>query len=273
MLRMLKAKMCVPFLGAAASIGTVDQPGLPGGAQLAEELARDCDYPGKDSRDLMRVAQYFELFYDPHELRNSVCRALTRASVTPTPIHRRLATLPIPLVLTTNYDDLMERAFRDAQKEPQIAYYRARDDARDLDEPTVERPLVYKLHGSIEQPGTLVITEDDVIELLASLLLRDPDLPPLVKRAFVDRSILFIGYGLRDWNVRVMLRALRGRKINTPEEIAFFAIQRRPKRGLGAEWDRMVMYWEKRESLRCFNVDAFSFVDELAQRYHEQGPH
>jgi hypothetical protein len=267
LLRILNGK-CVPFLGAGASLGTREQPGLPTASRLAGALAAESRYPGLDKTDFLRIAQYHQMVFDPHYLREAIDRELKVKNLCPGLVHRTIASLPFPYVLTTNFDRLMERAFEEVGKRANVVCYEIHGNAREVDRPTVNEPLLYKLHGSLEKPSTMIATEDDVIEFLSCLLLGDPGLPPTVKQLFEQASILFIGYGLKDLNIRVLLRALRGRRVNTSGEIYSFAIQRRPDEpSLAQEWDRTVLYWGKKDSLRCFDMDALDFVDELQRRF------
>jgi len=267
--RRIRANRCVPFLGAAASLGSSGRVGLPTGAELSDNLATECRYPGPDRYDLLRVAQYFQMKKDAFELRETIVRLLSSREAGPGPVHASIAALPFPAVLTTNFDDLMERAFRQAGKSPVVGVYDLRANSSDLpSEPTVGSPLVYKLHGTLERPDTLLTTEDDIISFLVALLLRNPDLPLTIKELFSERSILFIGYGLKDWNIRVMLRALRLPQLRGRRELASFAVQRRPAQdGLAKEWQEAVLYWDRNESLRCYDMDAASFAAELKVRF------
>lgn len=265
----IRDQHCLPFLGAGVSIGSGPDPGLPTGAQLAQSLAEDCKYPGADKWDLFRVCQYYSVARDAHAMRVAIRQKLRVPGVQPTPVHRLLAQLPFPWVLTTNFDSLMERAFEGAGKNPRVAIYVRRADRKELQPATEAEPLVYKLHGSVDQVDTLIASEDDVIDFAACLLQDNPELPSLIARLFETTSLLFIGYGLRDWNVRMMLRALRKRKgLAGPPEIASYAIQRRPKDVAAAsEWEKSVMYWDRYESLRCFDIDAPVFLEELVRRF------
>ena len=131
---------------------------------------------------------------------------------------------------------------------------------------TPAEPLVYKLHGTVERIETLIASEDDVIDFAACLMEHDPELPSLVAKLMETTSLLFIGYGLRDWNVRIMMRALRRRK-GGPPEIASYAVQRRPSDDAAArEWEKSVIYWDRQERVRCFDVDASKFLEELVRR-------
>jgi hypothetical protein len=265
----IKDDICVPFLGAGASLGFEGKEGLPTAGQLAETLAAECEYPGPDRWDLLRVGQYFVTVKDPDRLRRSIRAQLNRPNVKPSRVHAAIAALPFSCVLTTNYDNLMETAFREAGKFPTCEVYSRKGDAKALDKNyTKKEPLVYKLHGSIDVMDTMVATEDDVVDFLACLLRQNPPLPSQIKTLITTSSMLFIGYGLKDWNVRAMLRALRSGGNSGSPDLSSFAIQKRPADQHEALiWDMSVLYFDKKESLRCFNVDAVEFATELKERY------
>ena len=269
-LRRIEDEECVPFLGAGASFGGGGDASLPTAAQLSKALANACNYPGSDPEDLFRVAQYFQMVNDAHELRKFIRGELLKDGAAPAPVHTNLAALPFRHILTTNFDCLMEEALRDAGKSPYMAFFdrKARQE-QELPVTTRKKPLVYKFHGSIDSNSldALVVTEDDVIDFLSCLMLHAPPLPIVIKSLFKLQSILFIGYGLRDWNIRAIIRALRGQRATK-----YFAIQKRPKESSYAkEWDASVIYWEKTEDLLCYNVDAAAFTTELRKRFEQGG--
>src|SRR5262249_8052957 len=92
-------------------------------------------------------------------------RRMTR----PTDPHRVLAELPFPIYLTTNPDHLLIDALREAKKNPVVdvcpwTEWVDRSTsifAREPNfSPTVDRPLVYHLFGRLEDPDSLVLTEE-----------------------------------------------------------------------------------------------------------------
>lgn len=264
LLMRIRDEECVPFLGAGASMGFDGEVGLPTAGELAKDLARECAFPGTDGSDFFRVTQYYEFWSDPYNLRKAIQRRLRVRNLRPGRLHKALAQLPFRYIMTTNFDNLMERALEEEGKNPESAVYDIKGNVDEPPMPTVNAPLVYKLHGSIEDPLSMVCTEDDVIQFLSCLMQGVPPLPRSIKQIFESHSVLFIGYGLKDWNIRVMLRAIRGAK----RSVKSFAIQRRPDDpGLRAEWDQSLMYWSKKEEVYCFDVDALDFVEELLRRY------
>src|SRR5262249_58057681 len=78
-----------------------------------------------------------------------------------------------------------------------------------------ERVVILKLHGAVDRSGddapwdSYVITEDHYIEYLARTDLAN--LVPVTLTAKLRRShFLFLGYSMRDWNLRVILHRIAG---------------------------------------------------------------
>src|SRR5262249_48202169 len=132
------------------------------------------------------------------------------------------------VIVTTNYDTLLEQAFRDAGKPYDLIVYPAdnREYANGVlrwphgaAEPEKLKPneldiedlgktiTIYKIHGSVRPEGerwdSFVITEEDYIRFLGRM---GQAVPSALREYFLQREFLFLGYGLRDWNMRVLLR-------------------------------------------------------------------
>lgn len=147
-----------------------------------------------------------------------------------TPEHnplRLIAEFPLPIYITTSYHDFLEVALaQTGYKQPvtELFYW---DDTlhhipsiwdREKDYvPSSERPLVYHLYGIDRYPESLILTEDDYLDCLARLtMLRHvvtvPEnirgIPAPVKIAISGRSLLMLGYGIYDWDFRVLFRGL-----------------------------------------------------------------
>lgn len=105
----LKAGTIVPFLGAGASIAC----GFPSGRALAERLAARVGFPDAQGRDdLPLVASYFDHVKDSLGLR-AVVREAFDIPAKPGRLHTLLSDArleAVRLFVTTNYDDLLERA-------------------------------------------------------------------------------------------------------------------------------------------------------------------
>lgn len=220
------------------------EPGryLPSGPELAGLLTRLQHLNLPSDTDLARVSQYYtaavgygplrdelhEVFdddYPPNMLHRLLVEFAHRT------LHRTRATDNRGMVfLTTNYDDSLERAFG-AQEPYDVLTYIAQGSDRGLfrhtsgAESTVirvpneytglhltDRALIVKIHGAVSRGGdtreqkrdSYVITEDHYIEYLTHTDV-DSLFPKVLTERLVDSHLLFLGYGLRDWNVRAML--------------------------------------------------------------------
>ena len=143
--------------------------------------------------------------------------------------------LPHQLLVTTSYDLLLEQALLDAGEEFDVVSYLAsgpnrgkfchvppdgdgagdrgsepvRDRAR-LERRTVDAEAARRDRPAPERAWeSFVVTEDDYIDYLPSLDLAAA--VPVALAAQLRRShFLFLGYGMRDWNLRVVLNRLWG---------------------------------------------------------------
>jgi len=126
-----------------------------------------------------------------------------------------LADLPLPVYLTTNYDDFMTRALTERHRDPKREICRWNSLIRtapskfDGDfQPTVANPVVFHLHGHTGLPESIVLTEDDYFDFLVNVSADPMVVPPRIQQSLTETSVLFIGYGLADWNFRVLLRSV-----------------------------------------------------------------
>jgi SIR2-like domain len=295
----------VPFLGAGANLcGRPPQAAwergryLPSGAELAEALAGRWRYPEPEqSRDLLRVSQYVDAVVGARRLYQYL-RALFDADYPPTALHHMLAQVPRvlrergvsqQLILTTNYDDALERAFVAAGEAYDLIWYEAKEcrdhgrfihvapsaDAVVIDVPNEydalsldERPVILKLHGEInrldERRDSYVITEDDYIEYLANGDISS-QIPVLLREHMSDSHYLFLGYSLRDWNLRVILNRIWGQQ---QLDVQSWAIQRPPD-GKGGEIEQKL--WARRGEVELLYGTLEEYVVKLSAQLFPAG--
>ncbi len=190
----------------------------------------------------------------------------SRATTSRPRLHELLAALPAALrdwrergfaahqqlIVTTNYDDALEMAFAAAGEEYDLVTYLAKGEhrgkflhqppgaeARLIEQPNRYRelsldvrPVILKIHGAVDRDGgdrdSYVITEDHYIEYLAQTDIAN--IIPAVLMAVMNEShFLFLGYSLRDWNLRVILQRIWGRQ-PFEEKYTSWAIRKDPSR-------------------------------------------
>ena len=214
---------CTPFLGAGACDGT-----LPAAAEMSSHWAALSSYPFPDHYDLPRVMQYISIADgDAIFVKEKVCEDLSAKGSPPfslsTEPHSLLANFPIRVFITTNYDDFLSKALRIVGKAPnQVTcpwYLPINTDLTrvfsriPVTRPMPEEPLVFHLHGNLNTPRSLVLTEGDYLEFLVNIALSRTGegtqlIPSIVLSALTDYPLLFIGYSLQDWTFRVLFHGL-----------------------------------------------------------------
>jgi hypothetical protein len=154
-----------------------------------------------------------------------------------------LASLDIPIFLTTSHHHFIEAALRAMGKAPRTEVYCWReglaenippDYCSNFDfEPAIKTPLVYHLHGIDDYPDSLVLTEDDHLEFLVNVTqdIRKADqIPSSVRNTLSNSMMLLLGYELHDWDLRVLVQGLiRGKS----HRFRSFAIQLEPSETQG----------------------------------------
>lgn len=149
---------------------------------------------------------------------------LDRATLAP------LARLPFALVVNTVPGARVEEIWRESgdgeeDRELRVGYYNRK---RSVEGPwapgTPDSPLVYHLFGSVEAPDSLVLSESDLLDFLVAVISGDPPLPNVLSAALKDESmsLLFLGFRLGQWPLRVLMRALA---FNTLRDIRSYALE------------------------------------------------
>lgn len=135
--------------------------------------------------------------------------------------YRVLAALDLPIYITTSPGNLLAEALRADGKDPIVEICRWNRDIEWLSSiydnepayrPSSQRPLVYQLFGRLNEPASLVLTEDDYFDYLIGVTKNDDLIPPVIRRKLVDTSLLFLGFRLDDWNFRVIFRSIMNRE-------------------------------------------------------------
>jgi hypothetical protein len=126
-----------------------------------------------------------------------------------------LAQLPLPLYVTTQPASLLEVALEAEGKRPRKEISRWNEDCPpsvfELDpgyRPSPEEPLIFHIFGHLHTGRSVVIREDDYFEFLTAVS-RDRDaIPQVIRRAFVNSALLFLGFRAEDWDFRVLFHTI-----------------------------------------------------------------
>jgi len=179
----------VPFLGAGVSVSA----GAPSWSQLLDTLRtgvhlNDAEaeaFQGLGPLDQAGVLK--QLYADQHGSERAFGEAVAAAVDLPQYglAPALLAALPSTGAITLNYDRLFETACNDAQRPRTVMPENV---------PAVGNDWLLKLHGSVSQPESIVLTRDDYLGYNSN---REA-LSALVKAHLLTHHLLFVGFGLAD---------------------------------------------------------------------------
>jgi|GEM_PF-962204 len=302
MIRALANGRLVPFLGPDVSAfgrppGVAWRRGqyLPRGAEVVKHLVENYGYPATDPQELMRVSQHINVMSGHHMLYDEL-RGFYGVDYPPTPIHQFFAKLPkllrqkgaprpYQLIVNATYDDVLERAFQAEGEEFDLVSYIAEGKQRgkfwhyppgraprlierpneEIDLSTEQRTVIMKLHGMVNrsdpEQDSYVVTEDNYIDYLARADISN--LIPVTLLEKLRRSVcLFLGYSLREWNLRVIMNRIWGDQ--NPSDC--WAVQPEPQAIDRAYWTKLGV-----PIIEARLEDYLATLDEYAQAYPSFG--
>jgi hypothetical protein len=283
LLERIRDEKCIPFLGAGAAVSW-----LPLSRDIAIEWAQRYEYPGDDKHSLQKVAQFLAIHNDDSLFpKFLLAKALKRIQVPDfslpvfsNTIYTILAELNLPLYLTTNYDHLLENALRAKGKDPlseicvwneHLEEYLAQTGFKSVFTKGSEyrgdpdHPLVYHVHGDMDDPHSMVLTEEDYLNFLTYF--HNNSLPSKVLLALTHSTKLYLGYSLTDMNLNVILRTIP--KGAAKKDMAIILLPS----GFEEIRDEYVRYLDRYYN-EMFNVKAYfgnmqTFGEELQKRWYE----
>jgi hypothetical protein len=279
---------------------------LPDTAELARHLAQRFQI-ASETDDLARVSEHISLTEGRVDLCRTLRELLIKSDHAPSSVHRSVARVPgrlrelgrecYQLVITTNYDTALERAF-DAVHEPydlvvfvttgehhgrfvHVPWWDPQSrGSRPITVPNeyvdlpmdedgaLERTIIVKLHGGAADLGpgwpqlrdNFVITEDDYIGYLTQSPVESL-IPLQILNKIRDSHFLFLGYRMRDWSLRVFLQRVWG---DHPLEARSWAVDRGLE-GVERElWDHF--------GVNVIETPVAEFINELERELGRLAP-
>ena len=219
------SKNFVLVVGAGISLNSANSAGEhpPTWAQLLERLAMR--YSAGDSRKHVKALVSREQYLEAAELLRVLARKsgkeddlLNRiAELTdgageaanrfqPATIHETLMNLEPDVIITTNYDKVLERA---SQNGYNVHSYASTTLGRDV---RVGKPVLVKVHGSVDSATDLILTRSDYARLRA----KGSHVLAVLEALLLTRTALFVGYGFNDPDIHLVLENVLGAQSDVP---------------------------------------------------------
>lgn len=166
--------------------------------------------PDYSNEEYLSIPQMYYYSIDQNESRyyDFINDCFGSKKLVPNSIHKMLLDLNPHAFITTNFDDLLETA---ASENCQSFKVIACDD--EISQINGSR-FILKLHGDLNHRN-IVLKEEDYLNYSENFKLVET----LLKSIFATTTVVFIGYGLNDYNIKLILnwtKALLKDKFNKP---------------------------------------------------------
>ncbi|EIM26957.1 SIR2 family NAD-dependent protein deacylase [Microvirga lotononidis] len=198
----IRKRQAILFAGAGVSM-TV---GLPSWNTLIEHVADELEIDLSEFRGTelnhLTLAEYYRLKQGSiGPLRSWMDRnwSIPEEALKSSRVHELICKLEFPIVYTTNFDRNLETSFELHGRE-YVKIVNAKDIARI--QPGV--PQIVKYHGDFDDDSSIVIAETDYLDRLSF----ESPIDIKFRSDALGKTILFIGYSMRDLNIRFLLHRL-----------------------------------------------------------------
>lgn len=201
--------------------------------------------------------------------------------------HSVLAGLPFKAYISTNPDTLIEQALEELRRQgsdvtPVVwrcgtkLLPRRLPGFTERSQPTPQRPLIAYLYGTLEEPDSLVLSEEDYYEQLITAAEGEAPAIKFLDRIFTNSALIFLGFRLNEWDFRILFRRLklidgwvRNQNFNN------VAVQVDPSTARGTASDatikRYLGHLFAGSKIEIFRGSVEQFVKELSQRCNAAG--
>jgi len=208
LLRVIREGRCVLFVGAglSAQAKTEDGKYLPVWSGLLEQMIDWCIENRIDLRanraEFIEIIQKKRFLTVAQELqerlgpRLSACLSeiLHAGKIRPSEAHKQIPKIPWVAILTSNYDSLVEGAYTLAYGGVVPPVFAQNNVGSALDCLRNNRHFVFKIHGDINIPESIILGNRDY----ARLLYLSPAYRSFLETVFATYTVLFIGFGGED---------------------------------------------------------------------------
>lgn len=197
------------FVGAGVS----KLSGAPSWSQLIDKFSDEIGRMKKErysNEEYLSIPQmyYYSINQDDDKYYEFINKCFGNEEFAPNEIHKMLFALNPHAFITTNFDDLLERS---ASENCQTFKVVASDN--EISEINGNR-FILKLHGDLKHRN-IVLKEEDYLNYSENFKLVET----LLKSIFATNTVVFIGYGLNDYNIKLILnwtKTLLKEKFNKP---------------------------------------------------------
>jgi hypothetical protein len=186
------------FVGSAVSFDS----NLPSWGELISLMKSALELPRTD--DYLKIAEHYYLQYGRNTYYSKINEFFPSESK-PNKLHELLLSLKPQHIITTNWDDLLEKSIS-AKGD---LYFTVADDHELASSPSSQ--LLVKMHGDLTHRN-IVFKESDYLAYTDNF----PLIENLIKSLFSTHVVIFVGYSISDYNLNQILSWIRNRTEDAP---------------------------------------------------------
>lgn len=200
----------VIFVGSGVSCNVT---GMPSWNRLIQNMAKAIDYSRCDTckhkkedceitcllkddfstDELLKIPQH--VFNKDKELYNRVLTESIPAVTADAPLSSAILDINPAHIITTNYDQLLETSKNIFCEQYQVIVH-------DKDLLNADKgKYIIKMHGDLFEPASIVLKEQDYLDYSQNHVL----IELFIKSLLTDHIVLFLGYSLNDYNIKLIL--------------------------------------------------------------------
>ncbi|UWU25782.1 SIR2 family protein (plasmid) [Rhizobium sp. CB3060] len=217
----LAADDIIPYLGPGLLRQSSAAPPVPDGPEaVAAALNIRATAPSRIRNKMWSVAQFIEQRRHRRTLQAWMAEIFA-ASVPPTALHARLATLPLSLIIDSWYDGTMRAALIANGRTDVVEIQgvtRANENrdiwtksydlsGKELRPSPAPKTVLYTPHGSVRPAANFLVSDADYVEVLTEIDIQTP-IPEIVKERRANRGFLFLGCRFDDQMLRIFARQI-----------------------------------------------------------------
>ena len=237
---------CIAFIGAGVSRSYnhhgKEYQGIPMASELVDiwKTSRSFLSETKSLEEASFLIKYYE---GRQGLEKSLKKEIDKP-IAPLPAHNLLANIDFSCFVSMNFDNLLEKAL-DTKGKDFLAL------VKDIDVSLMEKNSipVIKPHGCISNPSSIKIAKDEVLSFNEHI----PILKNYLLSILANRTVLFIGFGLGDYDLLMLIKYLKNTLGNHMPKS--YAVMRNENNYLEKFW--------KEYDITIINEDATLFLTEL----------
>lgn len=191
------------FVGAGVSKSSEnDYLKLPLWGDLIKELKFDLGI--SEEQDYLKLAQLYYLEFEEQKYSQTIKKYFPE-NIQPSDLHRKILALNPRLIITTNWDCIIERAI-----ESEGYLYDTITTDQDLVKSTSQRKFI-KIHGDFKSHN-IVFKEDDYLNYSRNF----PLIENYIKSVFSTHTVLFLGYSYNDINLKHIMKWIQSHSDSAP---------------------------------------------------------